>query len=274
MEQQKDTQKTPINLGPVRTKEQPPTHQGINLVLVIHKKTERVVAALFLVTDYLSDNNPIRHKIRLLGVELLSFIVTNNSARVGGENHVFFHSYASRLLEIISLLEVAHLSEQISEMNFTILGNEIERLVSAAERMKKQLESSAQPSKISNVFTKGQSGKGTESRMSVSARLRHRVFYKGHSDDKRFSWKRNQRSPVSVGNVSGNEAHGQDPNKSKRKDVILNTLAGGKHLTIKDISSVLYGTGEKTIQRELSSLVHTGVLKREGERRWSKYYLA
>lgn len=41
--------------------------------------------------------------------------------------------------------------------------------------------------------------------------------------------------------------------------------------TIKDIAEVITDVSEKTIQRELNSLIEKGQVVREGERRWSKY---
>lgn len=43
--------------------------------------------------------------------------------------------------------------------------------------------------------------------------------------------------------------------------------------TIKDISEVITDVSEKTIQRELNSLIEKGQVIRQGERRWSKYTL-
>jgi hypothetical protein len=44
--------------------------------------------------------------------------------------------------------------------------------------------------------------------------------------------------------------------------------------TIKDIAEVITDVSEKTIQRELNSLIEKGQVMREGERRWSKYSIA
>jgi hypothetical protein len=51
-------------------------------------------------------------------------------------------------------------------------------------------------------------------------------------------------------------------------------LKGGVKLTIKDFAQKIKGCSEKTIQRELIVMLTSGVLKKEGERRWSKYFLA
>ncbi len=62
--------------------------------------------------------------------------------------------------------------------------------------------------------------------------------------------------------------------RSNRQNIILGLLKKKKELTIKDIAMVIKDCSEKTIQRELISFIDAGVLKRTGERRWSKYSLA
>ena len=43
---------------------------------------------------------------------------------------------------------------------------------------------------------------------------------------------------------------------------------------IKDVSPLIGGFSEKTIQRELAAMVQAGILRKVGEKRWSRYSLA
>ena len=45
-------------------------------------------------------------------------------------------------------------------------------------------------------------------------------------------------------------------------------------VSIKDITLVVRGVSEKTIQRELQGLIDAGRVAKLGERRWSTYSLA
>jgi hypothetical protein len=58
-----------------------------------------------------------------------------------------------------------------------------------------------------------------------------------------------------------------------RRDRVLLVLRDKGEATIKDIVDVVTDCSEKTIQRELISLIKDNVITREGERRWSKYKL-
>ena len=55
---------------------------------------------------------------------------------------------------------------------------------------------------------------------------------------------------------------------------IKTVLEAKPEATIKDIAEVITDVSEKTIQRELNSLIEKGQVIRQGERRWSKYSIA
>lgn len=56
-----------------------------------------------------------------------------------------------------------------------------------------------------------------------------------------------------------------------RRSRIMSVLKDKGQASIKDISEVIADCSEKTIQRELQSLVKDGTVVREGDRRWSRY---
>lgn len=58
---------------------------------------------------------------------------------------------------------------------------------------------------------------------------------------------------------------------TERQTTIVREIKNKGQLTIRDLVGKIEGISEKTIQRELLSLVESGVLQKEGERRWSKY---
>ena len=75
---------------------------------------------------------------------------------------------------------------------------------------------------------------------------------------------------------NGYSQKGQTDNsvkRNERQEIILATLKTQSNLSIKDFSKVIKDCSEKTIQRELIDLVNKGVVKKAGERRWSRYSL-
>mgnify|MGYP001568291285 CR=1 FL=1 len=60
---------------------------------------------------------------------------------------------------------------------------------------------------------------------------------------------------------------------NSRVSLILDVLKKQKTASIKAISAIVTGCSEKTIQRELLSLIEQGLVRKSGERRWSVYSL-
>jgi DNA-binding transcriptional ArsR family regulator len=59
-----------------------------------------------------------------------------------------------------------------------------------------------------------------------------------------------------------------------REEAIMSIIKNKGQVSIKDISHLIRGVSEKTIQRELVSLTERGRVVKRGERRWSTYSLA
>lgn len=59
-----------------------------------------------------------------------------------------------------------------------------------------------------------------------------------------------------------------------RRTRIRTILEAKGDATIKDIAEIITDVSEKTIQRELNAMIEDSTVKREGERRWSRYSLA
>lgn len=262
-------------------------------LLFIFKKTERIAAAAYLLTGLMSDSEPLKGSIRLAALSLLKDMLSlgeralHQSAELIGES-------ARALAELISLIDLAHVCELISPMNFSILRKELALLHEA-------------------LATRGKSGTQTGSGMSIGEGffgISKLIFderpapafhgsgatigsiselekfrpikdtYKGQTmsdsnvlygdkDNKgegRFPVERQQSAPrTKEPNAATAEV------KTARKQKILDLVREKKSTMIKDFSTVIQGCSEKTIQRLLAELVEAGVLKREGERRWSRY---
>jgi len=61
--------------------------------------------------------------------------------------------------------------------------------------------------------------------------------------------------------------------QSERRDQIIAVLKAQPGASIKDVTDTIKDYSDKTIQRDLNSMIEEGVVMREGEKRWSKYSL-
>jgi predicted transcriptional regulator of viral defense system len=81
---------------------------------------------------------------------------------------------------------------------------------------------------------------------------------------------RQRRVNIPAGDIS-TDAYLVYSQLTDRAERIKTVLEAKPQATIKDIAEVITDVSEKTIQRELNSLIEKGQVMREGERRWSKY---
>lgn len=246
---------------------------------VSYTKSNKLVTALFLVTDIMDKSEPLRRKLRTLGIEILSDLPTG---QVG--IHADPTKSLSKISEVLSFLEVAQSVNLISPMNAKILINEFLKLMDAVKEYKKvksvwieeflgedyNAEHIDDKQKYSELVTRRHVDSRTPTRLGVQKAgslmdaLRGVTSY--HASDRKNS--------SSAANFDVLKKH-------RRADIVsvLNSSEAG--LTITDIKnkskghenkfSALASCGEKTLQRELVAMVRDGVLKREGEKRWSRY---
>jgi len=97
-------------------------------LIYIFKKTEKITAAIYLVSGLLKDDEPLKWELRDRGMDLLSSSFTASSSLPGDKN-VVIQSLFTAALETVSLLNVAKISNLISEMNHHLLVREIDNVV-------------------------------------------------------------------------------------------------------------------------------------------------
>jgi len=174
--------------------------------------------------------------------------------------------------EIVSLLSIAKSGSIISDMNVSVLQKEYESLnsmIKHKERIKDTVD------EIMGGFFDNPVSLG-EHRKTKDI---HKGHSKGHKTNDNVLYKTTAPRPfdsepsLQKRNTKATASSSGLMHKKDRKDKILNLLKKKKEVTIKDVSSIVVGCSDKTIQRELSALVKENVLKKEGEKRWSRYSL-
>ncbi len=211
----------------------------------ISQKSQKIVSALYLITDHIKDSDVIKWEIREDGISLISNSLLLNTVYPSDKENAY-KAIILNLEKIISLLNVSLISSVISNMNATIMIHELESLLLFVE---KESKGNLLPGYILS-----------DSFFSDEKVIKKDIVNdKGHDSQSRTNTIGSQNSANKV--VS-------------RKDSILAILRTNSNLTIKDFAKVIRDCSEKTIQRELIALVKSGVVKRDGERRWSTYSLS
>jgi len=187
----------------------------------ISDKGQKIVAALYLVTNHLSDTEPFKHAMRALALELNTM-------------------HSDRILVIETLtnhLKSAAIAKVVSDHNTSIIVRELAHF--------DQLVSDTLS--LTSFFTPTQTSLSKTNNMSFKS-------LNPPSLDSTFS-----RKPL------------KNENKNKRQYDILSFINGRKSAAIKDISALFPEVSEKTIQRELGTLVDDGKITKRGSKRWSIY---
>lgn len=244
--------------------------------ITLSKKCERLATAVYLVTNFLLDTEPLKTRLRTLS---LDFVRDASFARIGGhttEGHSL-DVLRGNILETLALLELAFISGLLSEMNFTILKREYAALRDAIE-----IKKTSHESRTDNLL--GETFFGSSFHADEST---HKdIFNKGHNNstsfimsDTRNTVRENYSKPTPFKSEQSKLkvfSHPKDSNvvnadRESRREKILKLVKDNREVMVKDIAAHFPELSEKTLQRELVSLVESGVLKKTGERRWSRY---
>ncbi|MFA5777926.1 MAG: hypothetical protein WC870_00320 [Candidatus Paceibacterota bacterium] len=245
-------------------------------ISISYTKTNKLITALYMVTDIIDKDEPLRNKLRTLGTEIISDMNFSPS------------DACRRIAEIMSFLDIASAVYVISEMNCNILRKEFLELNRSIEESTGRV-------------------KGINRQINLVDFLREELPLTNdvsfNKSDKKFnSIGHHQSTSIGVqkGNtlmkalsgikVSSRPIDGYDRKikhiatesfdilKKQRRNEITNLIQkNGGNATITDIKNGAYGSlsscGEKTLQRELVSMVKDGVLNKTGEKRWSRYFI-
>jgi len=265
---------SPISTG-YQTQDSVPNGQDF----ISYTKTNKLITALYMVTDILDNGEPLKNKLRSLGTDIVSDI----SSISGYKDLSNFIS--QKVSAIMSLLDIASAMNLISEMNCNILKKEFIELKQSVEESSHNLnifkgninlseflkDETFLESKHENNFSNNNvnknlnNSKGHMTNIGVQKGSTLLKALKDIKEPKIFK-RTNVSSKTNFNNL-----------KRERREIIIKIIKDNNNATITDIKNratgVLVSCGEKTLQRELVSMVQDGVLKKMGEKRWSKYFL-
>lgn len=216
----------------------------------IYKKAERLAKAIHLVAPAFADSVSLRNRIDAVAIGLVdAAILPPATARA---------ALSRELLTLSSLLSIARTSDILSPMNAEIITREAHILlkeVAAYEDPRLSLDESPTLSSIAKSASKREVIHKPRSGTIISKRTTPTMhpLDKGHMKD--------------IDGIS--DIHIKD-----RGEAILSVIRNKGKASIKDISTIVRGVSEKTIQRELLSLILAGMVLKQGERRWSTYSLS
>lgn len=211
--------------------------QDDNYYKNIFKKTERVVSVVFFVSYSLKTDK----KTEALVSDVLSAAQAAHNAILRSletRSHVaeeVIRDAAHSLIALESKLRVAEVAGQISPEVMHVIGDEIDAVLRGMNRY------------LADT--------------SAFDDMEYRAVSPSSGSDR-------QTSRQTIREKNTNTEHTTELDRRERIKTVLE--AKGES-TIKDIADIITDVSTKTIQRELNSMIEDNIIKRQGERRWSKY---
>ena len=253
---------------------------GDSYGLFVFQKIEKLVKAVYLLTGLMNEKEPMRERARALANKMLENALAM-SDRVWGEE-TYQKNLISAIGELSVLFDVAENTKMMSKMNHQIINTELKKLAdfmitsstnySSAKIAfdQNQFDGNYNYTPEQN-FIKNQNQTETLNEGREEVLKDNSVLY---TDNKEIVSKRediSSNNKMSLTKKPVEEKIVKD--KNNRQEIILSMLKSGVKLTIKDFAQNIKDCSEKTIQRELTKLIKDNLIRRDGERRWSKYKL-
>jgi hypothetical protein len=201
-------------------------------------KSHKIASAVYLITGFFNDSEPLKWRLRSLSADLVS---------EGQKDKLML------LRDIRSLFTVAKAANLLSEQNYDILAQEIGRF---QESLNNPLDK--------ELFKEDPPLERALPEPKPVAVVKDKIIQEPYRRE--LLGEPLPRPLKDFGAVS--------VKKNSRQSVIIGLLKRKKEIMIKDVSPLISGCSEKTIQRELSAMVAAGILRKMGEKRWSRYTLA
>lgn len=255
----------------------------------IHRKTEKLVTAVYMITNFIKDNEPLKWKIRENALSLMALNISFNTVPLS-ERKDLIKEYQALSVEIVSLTGIAHHAGLISEMNYKILSREFTNLLSTIERDETKKATEESVVLDPGFFETSLPVPEPRAPRTLDAMPREkadapRVLYSApaSSDKGQAASIPSKPEYLSLKDTVARSTPAPQPIKDKqpkaadskdgRQTIIIKLLTKKSGLNVNDFVESIKGVSVKTIQRELLAMVASGVLKKEGERRWSTYSL-
>jgi len=206
----------------------------------IYKKAERLARAIHLIIPAFAESVSLKNRIDALAVGIVDAALLPPA--------IMRAMLSRELLALSSMLSIVRTSGLLSSMNAEIITQEAHILLQEVALYEEPRLSLDEAPTLSALAKRALSQEVSSFKHPALSRSTERTLL-----DKR---------------------HIKDTEQIKdRREAILSVIKNKQKANIKDISTIIRGVSEKTIQRELSALIGSGAVLKEGERRWSTYSL-
>ena len=244
-----------------------PFGQNVSSAL-LYKKIERIVVATTYIIAQIKDNQSLKAEVQSVTAQLLKdAIVLKDGFRLSGQSKT--SSLLASLRVLMTYTDVLRASGYISDSNLELLKAACSRVVTFIQSSEQSQLSEA------HVLSEDLVGKGHDSVRDIVDDVVDKAVHVAAVTSSQLSA---QHTPVAPKSMNQGVVQKLQQKTSyvpkgndERKGALLAVIDSRGAVTIRDLVSVVPGISEKTIQRELQAMIVDGVLRKEGDRRWTTY---
>ncbi len=243
------------------------------------KKIEKIVAAIYLVTDVMDKSLALTESLRKDSLELLTtaygLLTSKEGVSRGSLTRV-----SIRLDQVISLVHIGSISHHISQMNADIIVNELTKLVDIFSDEASKLATQEQAFIVSSVPMSQPLISGDIMRDTAFDEVVARYQSKRHQNDIKTTLLHQNDISKDISKIKTTfqkdtiKSPLKISDKLDRKQEILNVIKSKGVCTLADIKSMVTDCSDKTLQREVNTLVEMNVVRKEGNKRWTTYQIS
>jgi energy-converting hydrogenase A subunit M len=270
----------------------------------VSNKVEKLSTAVYMVTSYMDDNEPIKKSLKVVALSS----VANAAELLSRENSAARTNLTRDLEHALSLVNLSEMVQIMSHMNAELLRSEYTKLLTLVKDgsdFDTQHVQEALSHQNDEMFLSGH-----VATREMHQRQNHVLMPREVYTDQTVAIETNETDGAKSSEVKKTEtvarAEETEPQaresfaelktvsektlptflklprenketnnnrKDGRREAIIASLRRDTALSIKDVAKKVKGCSEKTIQRELNSLVEKKQARRIGEKRWSRYIL-
>lgn len=241
-----------------RTVELKRLSQNVEYYNNVFKKAEKISSVIFYILSFKKDkDSKSLLESSLAEKSFLLHELSLKSLHTTEGQYDSLYELQQALVSLMSTLQIASAAREIPEQMAQVIVEQIDAVQRyLANHYLNQTGISIEALDVIAVENKVSTPNPTPSEKSATP--------------KKAPVRRAQRVSVPSGDISSDAyiVYSQLNDRSQR---IKTVLEAKPQATVKDIAEIITDVSEKTIQRDLNSLIEKGQVLREGERRWSKY---
>jgi hypothetical protein len=229
----------------------------------VFKRTESIVSAVFYILSYTNTNNINTSLLETLSNKahkVHDSVMQTLTARDMKDSAV--QALQQELLSLKSTLQISVAGRLITNDVASVIMEQIDTV----QRYCANRQTGVGEFTLDSFSSNQSSGRPAQ---VGSATLRSSNLQRSAKPSASAS-RRQSRNGIPAGDISSDAVmvHSQLTDRAER---IKTVLEAKPQASVKDIAAIITDVSEKTIQRELNSLIDEGSVVREGERRWSRY---